>query len=307
MSRNSRSSRKRAFANGVGQVTVRGGDDANVDRHRPGAADPIDDAFLDRAQQFGLQPHVHFRNFVQQQGAAGGFLELSDASRDRAGKRALLMAEQFGFQQMLGDRRAIDADERLLGAIGAGMDVARHHLLAGAGFAGDHDGGVGAGDLLRQFDHLGHGFVAVDQVAGIVGDGGEYRGDQFRIGRQRDIFLGAGVDRGDRGAGIVGDAAGDDRHVNVLGLEPHHQIADVERDVDQQQVGALAAAQHPHRLFVVLRMRNGSAVVHCDLGGGRKLALQCANDEKPHGSLLFVCSSRSSGAVSLKRLSCVPP
>ena len=179
------------------------------------------------------------------------------------------------------------------------MDIARQHLLAGAGFAGDHHGGVGAGDLLRQLDHLGHRLVAVNEVAGIVGDGGEHRGDQFRIRRQRDVFLGAGVDRGHRRAGVVGDAAGDDRHVNVLGLEPHHQIADVEGDVDQQQVGALAAAQHPHRLFVILRMGHGSAIVHGDLGGCRKLALQCANDEKPHGNLLSVCS-RPSDAVSLK-------
>ncbi len=98
------------------------------------------------------------------------------------------------------------------------------------------------------------------------------------------------MDRGDRGAGVVGDAAGDDRHVDVFGLEPHHQVADVEGDIDQQQVGALAAAQHPHRLFVILRMGHGSAVVHGDLGGCRKLALQCANDEKPHDNLLFVCS-----------------
>ena len=151
-------------------------------------------------------------------------------------------------------------------------------------------GGVGARDLLRQLDHLGHRLVAVDQIARVVGDGGEHRGDQFRIGRQRDVFLGAGVDRGDRGAGVVGDAAGDDRHVDVLGLEPHHQIADVERDVDQQQVGALAAAQHRHRLVDGLGVGHGGAVVHGDLGGGRELALQGADDEKPHDCLLFVWS-----------------
>ncbi len=78
--------------------------------------------------------------------------------------------------------------------------------------------------------------------------------------------------------------------MNVFGFQPHHQVADVEGDIDQQQVGALAAAQHPHRLFVVLRMGDGSAIVHGDLGGCRKLALQCANDEKPHDILLFVCS-----------------
>src|SRR5258708_1455728 len=120
-----------------------------------------------------------------------------------------------------------------------------------------------------------------------------------RIRRQRDVFLGAGVDRRDRGAGVIGDAAGDDRYVNVFGLQPHYQIADVEGDIDQQQIGALAAAQHAHRLFVVLGVGNGSAIVHGDLGGGRKLALQCTNDEKPHGNLLFVCS-RPWSAVSSK-------
>ena len=83
--------------------------------------------------------------------------------------------------------------------------------------------------------------------------------------------------------------------MDVLGFKPHHQIADVEGYVDQQQVGALAAAQYPHRLFVVFRVRNGSAVVHRDLGGCCELPLQCTNDKKPHGILLFVCS-RPSGA-----------
>jgi hypothetical protein len=114
------------------------------------------------------------------------------------------------------------------------------------------------------------------------------------------------VDRGDGGAGVIGDTAGDDRHMDVFGLEPDHQVADIEGDVDQQQVGALAAAQHAHRLLVVFRMGDGSAIVHRDLGGGRKLALQGANDEKPHDILLFVCS-RSLRAISLRALRRVPP
>ena len=154
-----------AFAHGLGEVAVRGGDDADIDRHRPGAADAVDHALLDRAQQLRLQPHVHLGDFVEQQRAAGGLLEFSDPPGDCAGEGALLVAEQFGFQEMLGDRRAIDRDERPLGAVGAGVDIARQHFLAGSGFAGDHDRGVGACDLLRQLDDLGHGFVAIDEVA----------------------------------------------------------------------------------------------------------------------------------------------
>ncbi len=40
-----------AFAHGVGEVAVRGRDDADIDRNRLGAADAVDHAFLDRAQQ----------------------------------------------------------------------------------------------------------------------------------------------------------------------------------------------------------------------------------------------------------------
>ncbi len=86
------------------QIAVRGRDDADIDRHGLGAADAIDDALLNGAQQLGLQPHIHFGDFVEQQRAAGGFLELADAARDRAGERALLVAEQFGFQQAFRDR-----------------------------------------------------------------------------------------------------------------------------------------------------------------------------------------------------------
>ena len=70
-----------------------------------------------------------------------------------------------------------------------------------------------------ELDDLRHGVVAVDQLAAVVGDGGEHGRDQLGIGRQRDVFLGAGVDGGDRGAGVVLDAAGDDRHVDAFSCD----------------------------------------------------------------------------------------
>ena len=108
-----------ALAHGVGEIAVGRGDDADVDRHRLAAADAVDDALLDRAQQFRLQPHVHFGDFVEQQRAAVRLLELADAAGERAGEGALLVAEQLGFQQVFRDRRAIDRDERFLGALRA--------------------------------------------------------------------------------------------------------------------------------------------------------------------------------------------
>jgi hypothetical protein len=42
-------------------------------------------------------------------------------------------------------------------------------------------------------------------------------------------------------------------------------------------------------------MGDGRAIVHRDLGGGGELALQCADDEKPHDLLLVpvVCVRRA--------------
>ena len=94
--------------------------------------------------------------------------------------------------------------------------------------------------------------------------------------------------------------------MDVLGLEPHHEVADVEADVDQQQVGALAAAQHVHRLFDGFGVGDRCAIIHRDLGGGRELALQGADDEKPHECLLLVWS-RESRALPLGSSRNVPP
>ena len=163
------------------------------------------------------------------------------------------------------------------------MHVARQHLLAGAAFAGDQHRGVGGGDLLGELDHLRHRVVAIDHFAVVVGDGREHRRDQLGVGRQRDVFLGAGVDGVDRGARVIGDAAGDDRHVDALGVEPRHQVADVEGDVDHQQIGAAAGAQHGERLLVVLGVGDRCALVHRDLARGGELASERADDQESHG------------------------
>ena len=149
-----------------------------------------------------------------------------------------------------------------------------------------------------------HHLVAIDQFAGIVGDGREHRRDQFRIGRQRDVFLGAGMDGGDRGAGVGADAAGDDRHRDALGFEPQHQVADVERDVDHHEIGAAAGAQHVERLIDVARVGDAGAAIHRDLGRGGELALQGPDDQETHGSILSVRVAREPRAP---RINSAPP
>ena len=90
----------------------------------------------------------------------------------------------------------------------------------------------------------------------------------------------------DRGAGVVLDAAGDNRDMDVLELELFNESADVDGNFDHQQIGALAGAQHRKRLVDRFGVGDGGAAIHRDLGRGGKLALERANDQKSHGSLL---------------------
>ena len=73
---------------------------------------------------------------------------------------------------------------------------------------------------------------------------------------------------------------------------PGDQIANVDRDLDQQEVGAAPGPQHAQCDFGVVRMGNGCALLHGELCRERKLAVECSDDQEAHGSL----SSFSSGA-----------
>ena len=129
------------------------------------------------------------------------------------------MAEQLRFEEVFGDRRAVDADEGLLRAAALDMQVVGEDLLAGARFAGNEDAGVAAGDLIGEFDDVGHGAVSVDQGVVFLGDRLEHRGDEVGIRRQRDIFLGPGTYRPHRQLRVGADAAGHDRNVDALGAK----------------------------------------------------------------------------------------
>ena len=99
------------------------------------AADALEAAFLQYPQQLDLHLQRHVADFVQEQRAAFGKLEAAHAGGQRAGEGAFLMAEQFAFQEVGGNRAAIHRHERVPGPARQFVNVARHHFLAGAGLA----------------------------------------------------------------------------------------------------------------------------------------------------------------------------
>src|SRR4051812_44671744 len=64
---------------------------------------------------------------------------------DRARERALFMAEQRAFDQTLGERGAIQLDERAFPPIALGVDGPGEQLLTGARFTFEQHGGASRG------------------------------------------------------------------------------------------------------------------------------------------------------------------
>ena len=74
------------------------------------------------------------------------------------------MTEELGFQQIAGNRAAVDGNEGPLGANRQSMDGGGDQLLAGATLALDQHGRVGDGHLADDLLHALHGARGADQL-----------------------------------------------------------------------------------------------------------------------------------------------
>jgi hypothetical protein len=98
--------------------------DADVDRDRLLAADALELALLQRAQQLDLHRQRHVVDVVEEERAAVASSKRPRRSL-RVGERALLVTEQLALEQRLGQRAARQRDERLLARRRAGGSRAR--------------------------------------------------------------------------------------------------------------------------------------------------------------------------------------
>ena len=129
------------------------------------AAHPAQPSGLQHAQQLGLQVERQLADFVEDQGAARGFLEPAELALAGAGEGAALVPEELALGQLAGQGAAIDGHE---GAVGDGAQLvqgARQQLLAGAAFAGDQHGQPGARDAAGLFEDAQQGRRLADDGA----------------------------------------------------------------------------------------------------------------------------------------------
>jgi hypothetical protein len=135
------------------EIDVGGRDHAHIDLDRARAADAIDGAFLQEAQQVGLHVQRQVADLVEEQRAVVRAFDQAAPLPVGTGERALLVTEQLGLDQRGRNRAAIDDHEGRFGARRCTVDGLRHQLLAGAAFAVDQRRCVDLGhalDLAQQ-------------------------------------------------------------------------------------------------------------------------------------------------------------
>ena len=90
---------------------MRGGDDAHVYFGSVRGADPFNLSLLNQSQHLHLKIQRHLANFVQEEAALVCHFDLAFFVGESPGERALGMTKQFGFEQFLWDRAAVDDHE----------------------------------------------------------------------------------------------------------------------------------------------------------------------------------------------------
>src|SRR5205814_822616 len=93
------------------------GEDAGVDRDGARRAEPADLAVDEDAQELHLELERQLADLVEEQRAAVGGLEQADAVGRGIREGAFRVAEQLALEEVLGDRAAVDGDERLRAAL----------------------------------------------------------------------------------------------------------------------------------------------------------------------------------------------
>src|SRR5690606_4057378 len=125
-------------------------------------ADPLDDAFLQEAQQFRLEAEWEVADLVEEQRTAVRELDLARRLPDRAGEGAALVAEEFRFEQGFGNRGAIDGHEAVLAPARQLVQSARENLLAGPALADERHRRIRGSKLLDLPADPEHAGIARD-------------------------------------------------------------------------------------------------------------------------------------------------
>ena len=187
---------------------------------------------------------AHVPHFVEKECPAVRLLKLAVERGGGAGERPLLVAEQLALDQGVGNRRAVHADERPLGAPAQRVDEPGGEFLARACLTHEQDVTVAERCLAHLAAHLPHGRTLADErareiVGALRGHGhqlADSREEGIPIRRPVKVVRHSAAERAD-GAGLRFVAGEDqDRNVGCHRRRARREDVDV---VDDDQRGVV--------------------------------------------------------------------
>src|SRR4029077_7541578 len=135
---------ERALFYRLAQIAIARRNDPNIGFLYARAAEALELALLQEPQKLCLRDEAHLAHFVEKEHAFRRQLDLARLRLLRAGERAPLVPEQLGLEELLGQRRAVDRDERAVlprrGMVNESRDdflprarlaLEKHRLLSG--------------------------------------------------------------------------------------------------------------------------------------------------------------------------------
>ena len=144
---------------------VRGGNDANIYLEPVFAADASDLVLLEDAQEARLHVCADAADFVEKAGAALSFFENSLLICQRSGKGAPHMAEEFTFENRLGQCSTIHGDKGTVGSRTVLVNRLSNQFLTCAAFAEDERGASGRGNPRDGLINFQHGRTLADDFS----------------------------------------------------------------------------------------------------------------------------------------------
>ena len=143
---------ERVLGDALFQVAVCRRNDPDVDAHGLRAAEPLNLPLLEHAQQLDLRVGRQVADLVEKDRRMIRQFEPPDLPRQRAGKGALLPAEQLALDERARNRRAVDADHDATAPRTLLVNLGRDEFLSGPRLAEQQHRRIGRGHLSRLFE-----------------------------------------------------------------------------------------------------------------------------------------------------------
>ena len=150
----------------IKEETIRRRDHSNVDSApHSDTAHTLNLAGFQESQEQALHAKAHLPDFIEEYGSSLRVLQQADAIAIGARETSALVAKKFGFEEAVGNGRAVDCNHRAAAAPASGVNQSRGDFLSDPAFPRDQNLGVGSSRILYRLKKLGNRRTGTDDVA----------------------------------------------------------------------------------------------------------------------------------------------